>query len=145
MASMTTMLAWGAISFPDGYDWAGQTEWMTKALKWSTDYFMAAHTADTELVGQVGNGDADHAYWGRPEEMTMARPAYKITAGSPGSELAAETAAALAASAVWYRCNGEENYAAQCLQHARTLYAFADQHRGKYTDAIPNAGKVICT
>merc|ERR1711892_1348338 len=137
MASMTTMLAWGGVSFPDGYDAAGQTEWFTKTLKWSTDYFIAAHLGDTEFVGQIGDGDADHASWGRPEDMTMARPAFKITANAPGSELAAETAAALASSAIWYRCNGDEDYANQCLDHAKTLYAFADEHRGKYTDAIP--------
>ena len=139
MASMTTMLAWGGVSFPDGYDISGQTEWFTKTLKWSTDYFMAAHLADTEFVGQIGDGDADHANWGRPEDMTMNRPAFKITASAPGSELAAETAAALAASAIWYRCNGDDSYANQCLEHAKTLYAFADEYRGKYTDAIPNA------
>ena len=29
--------------------------------------------SDGELVGQIGDGDADHAWWGRPEEMTMNR------------------------------------------------------------------------
>ena len=71
--------------------------------------------------------------------MTMNRPAFKITASAPGSKLAAETAAALAASAIWYRCNGDEDYANQCLDHAKTLYAFADEHIGVYTDAITNA------
>ena len=30
-------------------------------------------SADGELVGQIGDGEADHAWWGRPEEMTMNR------------------------------------------------------------------------
>ena len=34
---------------------------------------MLAHKSGSELVGQVGDGDADHAWWGRPEEMTMDR------------------------------------------------------------------------
>ena len=55
-----------------------------KALKWGTDYFLKAHTATNEFYGQVGQGDADHAYWGRPEDMTMARPAYKIDTSKPG-------------------------------------------------------------
>ena len=29
--------------------------------------------SDNELVGQIGDGDVDHAWWGRPEEMTMNR------------------------------------------------------------------------
>ena len=32
---------------------------------------------DGELVGQIGDGDADHAWWGRPEEMTMNRSHHK--------------------------------------------------------------------
>jgi hypothetical protein len=55
-----------------------------KAVKWATDYFRKAHTAENELYGQVGQGDADHAYWGRPEDMTIDRPAYKIDASHPG-------------------------------------------------------------
>jgi hypothetical protein len=53
MAAMTTQLAWGAISFGSGYAAAGQTEYMRQCLRWSTDYFIAAHTATYELYGQV--------------------------------------------------------------------------------------------
>ena len=139
MASMTTILAWGGISFYEGYEKADQLDWFDKCLKWSLDYFMAAHTSDNELVGQVGNGDADHAVWGRPEDMSMNRPSYKITASAPGSDLAGETAAALAAGSVYFTRRGDTAYATQCLEHARTLFNFADKHRGKYTDAIPQA------
>ena len=45
----------------------------------------------------MGDGGADHGFWGRPEDMTMARPAYKITESRPGSDVAGETAAAMAA------------------------------------------------
>ena len=34
---------------------------------------------------------------------------------------------------------GEDGYAATCLDHALQLFDFADKHRGKYSDAIPNA------
>jgi len=139
MASMTTILAWGGDSFYEGYEKAGQLEWFDKCLKWSLDYFMAAHKSATELVGQVGDGNADHGYWGRPEEMTMNRPAWSITANKPGSDLAGETAAALAAGSVYFSRRGDTSYAADLLSHARTLFDFADQHRGVYTDAIPNA------
>ena len=52
---------------------------------------------------KVGDGYLDHNFWGRPEDMTMARPAQAITATSPGSELAAETAAAMAASSILFK------------------------------------------
>merc|ERR1719315_471123 len=140
MASMTTILAWGGVSFYEGYAKADQLEWFDKCLKWSLDYFMAAHTSDNELIGQVGNGDVDHAWWGRPEEMNMHRPSYSISTSKPGSDLAGETAAALAAGSVYFNRRGDLEYAALCLEHARTLFNFADKHRGKYTDAIPAGG-----
>lgn len=46
---------------------------MKAMLKWGTDYIIAAHTSPNKFVGQVGDGDIDHANWTRPEEMTMAR------------------------------------------------------------------------
>jgi len=51
----------------------------------------------------VGDGNADHSYWGRPEDMTMARPAWAITTSAPGSELAGETAAAMAAASILFK------------------------------------------
>ena len=139
MASFTTILAWGGVSFQDGYDKAGQTEYLAECLKWSTDYFIGCHTSDNELIGQIGDGYADHGYWGRPEEMTMDRPSFAITESQPGSELAGETAAALAASSIFFRNIGDTEYADECLAHAKTLFKFADEFRGKYTDAIPAA------
>ncbi len=43
-------------------------------VKWASDYFIKAHVAPNKLYGQVGDGYADHSYWGRPEDMTMSRP-----------------------------------------------------------------------
>jgi len=40
-----------------------------KAVKLATDYFPKAHTAPNEFYGQVGQGDVDHTFWGRPEDM----------------------------------------------------------------------------
>ena len=54
----------------------------------------------------MGKVDLDHSFWGRPEDMTMARPAYKLTPTHPGSDLAGETAAALAAGYIAFRHTG---------------------------------------
>lgn len=54
-------------------------------------------------MSQVGDGGLDHAYWGRPENMTMARPAYKIDPTHPGSDMATEAAAAFAASSMAFK------------------------------------------
>ena len=78
----------------------------------------------------MGSGQADHGYWGRAEEMTMTRPSYKINRSNPGTELAAETAAAMAASSVIFR-QSNPRYADILVRHAEELYEFADRYRYK--------------
>ncbi len=41
---------------------------------------------------------------------------------------------------MFFSLTGDAEYAATCLQHARTLLDFADNYRGKYTDTIPAGG-----
>ncbi|XP_045614932.1 uncharacterized protein [Procambarus clarkii] len=138
MAFSATMIAWGLLDFADGYEAAGQTEYGRDALKWATDYFLKAYTAHWEFYGQVGNGGIDHAYWGRPEDMTMERPSYKIDEQAPGSELAGETAAALAAASIVFK-DVDPAYSAQVLAVASELYEFADAKREHYHISIPDA------
>ncbi|KAK8718854.1 hypothetical protein OTU49_014423, partial [Cherax quadricarinatus] len=108
MAFTATMLAWGLIDFAEGYEIAGQTEYGQVGVKWATDYFLKAYTAKNEFYGQVGKGDIDHnSNAGRPEDMTMERPSYKIDEEHPGSELAGETAAALAAASIVFKVISE--------------------------------------
>lgn len=70
--------------------------------------------------------------------MTMSRPAYKIDTGSPGSDLAAETAAAMAAGSIVFR-NSNQTYADILRNHAKELYRFAEQFPKKYSDSITDA------
>ncbi|KAK8387181.1 hypothetical protein O3P69_018084 [Scylla paramamosain] len=131
MASTTTVLAWGLIDFKIGYEQTGQTEYARAAVKWATDYFLKAHTAEYELYGQVGKGLVDHAFWCRPEDMLMERPAYKIDREHPGTELACETAAALAAASIVFK-GVDDKYSEELLEVARELYAFGDEYRLEY-------------
>jgi len=108
------------------------------SIKWATDYLIKCHTAPNEFWGQVADGDVDHAFWGRPEEYPAARPAWKIDQNNPGSDLAGEAAAALAASSIVFRNAGMDAYADTCVQHAKELFSFADNYRGKYSDVITN-------
>ncbi|RMX51380.1 hypothetical protein pdam_00011347, partial [Pocillopora damicornis] len=144
MASSVTVLAWGIVEYKEAYVAAGQYSNVLNSIKWATDYFIKAHTKKEEFYGQVGDGDLDHAFWGRPEDMTMRRPAWKITPQNPGSDLAAETAAALAAASIAFKAQNtraSKKYARKLLTHSKQLYAFADKYRGVYSDSIPNAGK----
>ncbi|MEQ8995976.1 MAG: glycoside hydrolase family 9 protein [Coleofasciculus sp. B1-GNL1-01] len=143
-AASLTMLGWGAVQYQDAYQQSGQFEEVLDTIKWGTDYILKAHVTDgqgtKEFYGQVGDGNLDHAYWGPPEDMTMERPAYKIDRQNPGSDLAGEAAASLAAASIVFR-GVDEAYADTLLQNAEQLYDFADQYRGVYTDAIPDAGQ----
>ncbi|CAL4122327.1 unnamed protein product [Meganyctiphanes norvegica] len=140
MAATTTLLAWGAIEYTSVYEKSGEMENVKKAVKWATDYFIKAHIAPNVLYGQVGDSDLDHSYWGRPEDMTLPRPAFKITTEMPGSDLAGETAAALAAASILF-AESDAKYSDTCLEHAKQLYSFADKYRGNYSDSIPDAAK----
>lgn len=138
MLSSMTLLAWGGIEYESGYDRSGQKAYLLDTIRWGADWIRKAHAAPNVFYGQVGNGGLDHSYWGPPETMTMSRPSYKITASQPGSEIAGEAAAAMAAAAILF---GDEDpaYSAILLDQARRLFAFADQYRGTYTNAIPDA------
>ena len=87
---------------------------------------------------KVGDGGADHAQWTRVEDMTIPRPSYRIDAQNPGSDLAGETAAALAAASIAFS-TADPDYSAQMLEHAKQLFTFADTYRGKYSDSVPQA------
>lgn len=138
MAFSATMLAWGAITFEDGYTNSGQMQYLKRNLRWVNDYFIKCHTAPNEFYGQLGNGGTDHAWWGSAEVMQMSRPAYKIDASNPGSDLAAETAAAMAAASILFQSD-DPAYSATLLSHAEQLYNFADTYRGVYTSSITDA------
>ncbi len=58
------------------------------------------------LMFKVGDGDLDNAYWGRPEDMNMSRPAYKISTSKPGSDVASQVVAALAAGSMAFKDKG---------------------------------------
>jgi hypothetical protein len=45
----------------------------------------------------------------------------------------------MAAASMVFRAGGDSAYADQLIQHAKELFDFANNNRGKYTDAIPDA------
>ena len=73
--------------------------------------------------------------------MDMDRPVMSISPSNPGSDLAGETAAALAAASIFYNNIGETELADEALENARELFEFANQYEGKYSDSISDASK----
>ncbi|KAL0283812.1 UNVERIFIED_CONTAM: Endoglucanase [Sesamum angustifolium] len=88
------------------------------------------------MAFSVGDADGDHGCWERPEDMDTARTLYKITSTSPGTEVAAEAAAALAAASVVFK-EADSKYSAQLLRHSESLFQFADKYRGSYQGSCP--------
>ncbi|XP_042374755.1 endoglucanase 6-like [Zingiber officinale] len=135
MAFTVTMIAWGVAEYGRQMETSGELGHAMEAIKWGTDYLLKAHPQPFVLYGEVGDGNTDHHCWQRPEDMTTSRLAYRIDANRPGSDLAGETAAAMAAaSMVFLRSNPA--YSRRLLSHARQLFEFADKYRGKYDHSI---------
>ncbi|KAK3423951.1 hypothetical protein EUGRSUZ_F00710 [Eucalyptus grandis] len=138
MAFTITMLSWGVIEYGQQIAGAGELAHALGAIKWGTDYFIKAHTHPNVLWAQVGDGDTDHYCWQRPEDMTTSRQAYKVDEDNPGSDIASETAAAMAAASIVFR-ETNPHYSHLLLHHARQLFEFGDRRRGKYDASVAAA------
>ncbi|KAH7525254.1 hypothetical protein FEM48_Zijuj06G0205600 [Ziziphus jujuba var. spinosa] len=139
MAFTITMLSWSAVEFGSQLEAKKELSNALDAIKWGTDYLIKAHPEPNMFYGQVGDGESDHACWQRPEDMTTDRSAYKIDEEHPGSDLAAETAAALAAASIAFSSSNPE-YSSQLLTHSKQLFDFARNHLGLYQNSINGAG-----
>jgi len=143
MAASMTMLGWSVVEYRTAYENSGQLDEVLNTIKWGTDYILKAHVTENgatkEFWGQVGDPNYEHNnYWGPAEGINWNRPAYKLTAEKPGSDLAAESAAALAAASVIFS-DTDSAYADLLLENAEQLFEFADTYRDKYSDSIPKA------
>jgi hypothetical protein len=136
-ASAMTLLGWSVVDFGGGFP-AIELAHMLSTLRWYADYIMQCHPSANIFDGQVGDGDLDHAVMCRPEECTPLRPTYTCTATAPCSDLAAETAAALAAISMAWR-PADADYADLLLTYSESLYTFASNYRGLYHHTITDA------
>lgn len=121
MAFTVTMLAWSVVEFGPQLGARHELSNALAAIKWGTDYLIKAHREPEVLYGEVGDGGSDHSCWQRPEDMTTPRTAYKIDDQHPGSDLAGETAAALAAAAVAFR-HSNPRYSSELISHAKQVH-----------------------
>ncbi|KAL5747562.1 hypothetical protein ACOSQ2_024859 [Xanthoceras sorbifolium] len=136
MAFTVSLLSWAAIEYQTEISSADQLGYLSSAIRWGTDFILQAHTSPTTLYTQVGDGNADHQCWERPEDMDTPRTLYKITSDSPGSEAAAEAAAALSAASIVFK-RIDSNYSSRLLSQSKSLFEFADKYRGSYKDSCP--------
>ncbi|KAL5714826.1 cellulase [Ranunculus cassubicifolius] len=138
MAFTTTMLSWSALEY-GGRMASNQLESARVAIRWATDYLLRCATATPgKLYVGVGDPNADHACWERPEDMDTVRAVYSVSSGNPGSDVAGETAAALAAASMVFR-KVDAPYSKLLLKTAKNVMQFALEHRGAYSDSLYSA------
>ncbi|XP_020115236.1 endoglucanase 24-like [Ananas comosus] len=136
MAYTATVLSWSILEYGDQMSAVKQLNPALDALKWITDYLINAHPSDNVLYIQVGDPEIDHKCWERPETMAEKRPLTKIDQKTHGTEVAAETAAALAAASLVFK-SINTTYSDLLLHHAQQLFTFADTYRGSYSVSYP--------
>ncbi|KAL0379155.1 UNVERIFIED_CONTAM: Endoglucanase 24 [Sesamum radiatum] len=136
MAFTATVLSWAILEYGDHMKEVKELENAQDSLKWITDYLINAHPSPNLLYVQVGDPELDHKCWERPEAMTETRTLTQVNTSYPGSDVAAETAAAMASASLVFRSTNSA-YSVLLLEHARKLFTFADSYRGSYSISIP--------
>ena len=121
MAFTTTLLSWSIIDF--GRNMGSELGNALKAVKWATDYLLKATAVPGVVFVQVGDPYSDHNCWERPEDMDTLRTVYKIDGAHPGSDVAGETAAALAAASIVFRSR-DPSYSRLLLNRAVSVCRF---------------------
>ena len=139
MAFTTTMLSWSTLEY--GKRMGPELPNARAAIRWATDYLLKCATATPgKLYVGVGDPNVDHKCWERPEDMDTVRTVFSVSARNPGSDVAGETAAALAAASMVFR-KVDRKYSALLLRTARKVFQFAMQYQGAYSDSL---GSAVC-
>lgn len=69
---------------------------------------------------KVGDPVKDHECWVRPENMKTERTVLQIDSNTPGTEIAAETSAAMASASMVFR-SSNRTYARRLLNKAKLV------------------------
>ncbi|KAK1288561.1 Endoglucanase 3 [Acorus calamus] len=139
MAFTTTMLSWSILEY--GKRLGPELGNARAALRWGSDYLLKSATATPgRLYVGVGDPNADHKCWERPEDMDTPRTVYYVSPQNPGSDVAAETAAALAAASMVFKA-ADPKYSAKLLVVAKNVMEFARKYTGAYSDKL---GSAVC-
>ncbi|XP_058721987.1 endoglucanase 9-like [Vicia villosa] len=137
MAFTTTMLSWSTIEY--GKRMGPQMKEARAAIRYAADYFLKCATSTPgRLYVGVGDPNVDHKCWERPEDMDTARTVYYVSSKNPGSDVAAETAAALAAASIVFR-KVDPSYSKLLLRTSQKVYQFALQYQGSYSNSLGSA------
>ncbi len=136
MAYSATMLNWGYLEYRDGYRLANEESYFQNNIRVALDFLYSAYQDkntqnidDDIFYYQVGDGNADHSFWGPPELMIMARPTFSCDKDRKCSEAIAGSSAALASGALVFE-NNDSAYASKLLNKAKKMFEFAEKYQG---------------
>jgi hypothetical protein len=126
-----SVLAWTLYEYKDTLVSKGQYDYLYKISKHFTDYFIKCHPNANTFYYQIGEGNADHAYWGPPELQPLGRQTYAAaTPSTPASEMCGEAAAALALMSI---NSSDTTYKSKCLTTAKSIYTLGKNYIGRGT------------
>ncbi|KAL5982626.1 hypothetical protein ACLOJK_016701 [Asimina triloba] len=143
-AYTVTLLSWSVIEYQHKYADINELDHVKDIIRWGSVYlnktFVPSNsTSDLPvLYSQASDGlhtnssgENDVTCWQRPEDMEYQRPVSRCTKSA--SDLAGETAAALASASLVFR--NEKDYSEKLVQAAEELFAFAtvQDNMGIYT------------
>ncbi|MEA2028103.1 MAG: glycoside hydrolase family 9 protein, partial [Campylobacterota bacterium] len=143
MSYSATMLIWSMIDYPDSYK---EIDYSTAQVKYALDYLLRSYDAgqigqygDDKLYYQVGDGNADHDFWGPPEDINMQRPTATCSGDEGGCAAVSGSMAAAFASGYLLFASSDATFANQLLDSAKEIYAYAKAYPtdNDYTAASP--------
>ena len=103
--------------------------------------FLGSDGQVKELYVQCGKTKDDHSCWGRASEFYNCkrspnpRPCYKVDKNNPGTDIAADTVAALASTALVFKYK-DRAFFNKLTEKAKLLYTFAKDNRGRAQDSL---------
>ena len=132
-----TMLVWSILEFPHSYgDLLSEAK---ELIAHGIEYLFNCAPDSSSLYVVVGNQTAEDEFWGRPSDFSGSRPVEQINPRRPGSDIAAEVAAALAAGSLLY--NEEPSMQEIIQDKAKGLLQFAESTGAIGHESVPAAGK----
>ena len=124
-----SVLGWSLYEYKEAFDKTGITNEMMGTLKHFTDYLLKCHPNNSVLYYQVGDGYADHAYWGAPEAQGDRSTMFKVDANNAGADIAGGSSAALSLMYLNYK-DIDLAYANKCLAAAKSIYKLGKSNPG---------------
>ena len=134
-AYMAAMLSWSAIEEKSAMAKAGVLNDVRFKVKWASDYLIQCHLDTYVFTGLQGNDTLDFDYFGPPElyyKYVKDRPVGYITKSLKGSEILADSAAALASASILLK--DKVQWSKSALARAEHLYQWAYTYLGSYMD-----------